>query len=148
MTLNHKHLIMNLAVSYPPKSADEVEAFLSFVIHRINMKIAKADSLVKNPHAYYCKNAGNIGVTGSGILETSHTALHTWEEDAPMKFHFDLYSCSDFELLDIINLCKTFGIIRGSYMVIDRNEDLRVIEAGVLGKDGIREDVTSERTKA
>src|ERR1700753_1935094 len=119
--LKHKQLILSLAVKYPPRDAEEVEAWLSFVIKRINMRIAKAETLLKNPQAYYCDNPSNLGVTGVGILETSHTALHVWEDESPAKMEYDLYSCSEFDVADIITMAKIFGIVSGNYFVLDRD---------------------------
>lgn len=135
--LKHKHVLINLRVTAPPRDHEEVEAFLAFLIKRVNMKIARADTLPKNPMGYYCNTLGNQGATGTGILETSHTALHTWDEESPAKFHFDLYSCSDFEVQNILTLCQCFDIIDGTYIVIDRDEDLQIAEQGIIGEDGI-----------
>lgn len=96
--LTHKHLLVNLLVTHPPRDAEEVEAFLAFLIKRVNMKIARAATLPKNPMAFYCDTLGNQGATGTGILETSHTAVHVWDEESPAKFDFDLYSCSEFDV--------------------------------------------------
>lgn len=135
--LRHKHVLINLRVTAPPRDSEEVEHFLAFLIKRVNMKIARADTLPKNPMGYYCNTLGNQGATGTGILETSHTALHTWDEESPAKFHFDLYSCSDFEVQNILTLCQCFDIIDGTYIVIDRDENLSVAEQGKIGEDGI-----------
>lgn len=134
--LRHKHLILSLSVHYPPRDSEEVEAWLSFVIKRINMKIAKASTLLKNPQAFYCENPANLGVTGVGILETSHTALHVWEDISPAKMEYDLYSCSEFDVADIITLCKPFGIISGNFYVLDRDDGIKIIQEGKLGEDG------------
>lgn len=134
--LKHKHLLVNLKVTAPPRDSEEIEAFLAFLIKRVNMKIARADSLLKNPQGYYCPTLGNQGATGTGILETSHTALHTWDEESPAKFDFDLYSCSEFEVQKVLTLCQCFDIIEGSYIVIDRATTLNIIESGTIGEDG------------
>lgn len=135
--LKHKHLIMSLHVKYPPHDAEEVEHWLAFVIKRINMKIAKAATILKNPQAYYCENPSNLGVTGTAILETSHTALHVWDAESPAKMEYDLYSCSEFDVIDIITLCKPYGIIDGTFFVLDRDNGLKILEQGKLGEDGI-----------
>lgn len=135
--LNHKHLLVNLKVAAPPRDHEEVESFLSFIIKRVNMRIAKAPTLPKNPMGYYCDTLGNQGATGTGILETSHTALHTWDEQSPAKFDFDLYSCSDFEVEKVLTLCQCFDIIEGNYIVLDRGEQIQIIEQGTIGEDGI-----------
>ncbi len=137
MSLKHKHILMNLKVGSPPRDGEEVEYFLALLIKRINMKIAKADTLAKNPQGYYCNTLGNQGATGTGILETSHTALHTWDEASPSKFDFDLYSCSDFDVEQILTMCQIFDIIEGTYVLIDRENKLTIVEEGVIGEDGV-----------
>ena len=135
--LKHKHLILALDCKYPPKDAEEMNAFISFLIKRVDMSIAKAPTLLSNPMSYYCAAPGNEGVTGVGILETSHTAIHSWDNEFPAKVQVDLYSCKEFDIPFVISLCNSFGIIRGSYLVLDRDTDLKVIEQGTLGDNGV-----------
>jgi hypothetical protein len=137
MSLKHKHLILALDVKWPPKDAVEAKHFLAFLIKRVDMAIAASPELTQNPMGYYCNLAGNEGVTAVGILETSHCALHSWNLDSPAKFQFDLYSCKEFDVPYIISLCNSFGIIGGTYLVIDRDSKLKVLEQGVLGEDGV-----------
>lgn len=134
--LKHKQLLLSLRVKYPPHDHVEVEAWLSFIIKRINMKIAKADTIPKNPMAYFCENPANLGVTGIGILETSHTAVHVWEDESPAKFEFDLYSCAEFDITDILTMSKIFGIVDGSYAVIERDNGIKIIEQGNIKENG------------
>lgn len=136
MPLKHKQLIMSLKVKYPPKDHEEVEALLSFIIKRIGMNIAHADTLPKNPMAYFCDMTGNRGVTGVGILETSHTAIHVWEEEYPAKLEFDLYSCSEFDVEHIVNMMNTFEIVEGNFYVLDRDEGLKIIDEGKILENG------------
>lgn len=135
--LKHKHLLVNLKVNAPPRDGEEVEYFLALLIKRVNMKIARADTLLKNPQGYYCNTLGNQGATGTGILETSHTALHTWDEQGPAKFDFDLYSCSEFDVQKVLNICKTFEIVGGDYVVYDRGDRIKLIEEGEIGENGV-----------
>lgn len=137
LSLKHKHVLINLKVAKPPRDGEEVEYFLAFLIKRVNMKIARSDTLAKNPQGYYCDTLGNQGATGTGILETSHTALHTWDENNPAKFDFDLYSCSDFEVENILTLCQCFDIISGNYIVLSRDDLIEVEEQGTIGEDGV-----------
>lgn len=139
MPLKHKHLIVSLTVKFPPKDNTEVEAFLSFIIKRVGMNIAQADTLPKNPMAYFCDMTGNKGVTGIGILETSHTAIHVWEEEFPAKLEFDLYSCSDFDVEHIITMMQTFDIVEGNFYILDRDEGLKIIDSGKILESGIIE---------
>ena len=111
--------------------------FLSFRIKRIDMSVAKSPELAANPIGYYCELPGNEGVTAVGILETSHCAIHSWNLDSPAKFQFDLYSCKEFDVPYIISLCNSFGIITGSFMVIDRDSILKILENGILKENGV-----------
>jgi len=137
MTLQHKHVIINLKVESPPRDSDEVEFFLAFLIKRVNMSIAKSPTLPKNPMAYYCPTIGNRGATGTGILETSHTAIHVWDEEFPATFNFDLYSCSEFEVENVLTLCQCFDILGGTFVVMERNDAIKIKETGTIGEDGI-----------
>lgn len=134
--LKHLHLILALDVKKPPKTAEEVEAFQTFLIKRVDMEVAQAPTLPKNPMAYYCDIAGNEGVTGVGILETSHTALHVWDSEYPAKMQFDLYSCKSFDVEQVVTLCNSFGIIKGTYLIIDRDTELKIVEQGTIGENG------------
>lgn len=134
--LIHKHFIANLQVAEPPRDAEELEAFISFLIKRVNMKIAKADTLPKNPMAYYCPILGNEGATGVGILETSHTVVHAWDGTHPFKMHVDLYSCSDFDIQKVLTLYDCFDIIEGNYYVFDRGDQITIAETGTIGESG------------
>lgn len=135
--LKHKHLILHLEVKRPPKSSDSAVIFLSHTIDRVDMKAAKAKTLKQNPQGYYCDLPGNEGVTAVGILETSHTVLHSWDQEYPAKIQFDLYSCKDFDIQQVVDLCQSFGILGGNYLVIDRDTDLKVIEEGVILEEGV-----------
>lgn len=134
--LKHKHLILALDCKYPPKDAEEMKAFISFLIKRVDMNIAKSTELKENPIAYYCGCPGNEGTTGVGILETSHCAIHAWDSEYPAKVQGDLYSCKEFDVPFVVSLFSSFGIIKGTYMVVDRDTELKVIEQGNLGENG------------
>jgi len=135
--LVHKQVLINLKVGSPPRDYEEVEAFIAFLIKRIDMKIAKAPSILKNPVGYTCPTLGNQGTTGVGILETSHTAIHTWTEETPCKFDLDLYSCSDFDIKEILTLCECFDILSGNYVILNRNDLIQIVETGDVVETGV-----------
>lgn len=135
--LHHKHLLLAVDCKYPPKDEKEAIYFLQFLIKRVDMAIAENATLGLNPHGYVCHLPGNEGVTATGILETSHCAIHSWNLESPAKLQLDLYSCKDFDVPQIIDLANSFVIVKGSYMVIDRDTDLKVIEQGLLGENGV-----------
>ena len=47
----------------------------------------------------------NCGVTGVGIITTSHIIIHTWN-DTKIIFQADIYSCKDFDAYQVISLLK------------------------------------------
>jgi S-adenosylmethionine/arginine decarboxylase-like enzyme len=116
-----------------------VENFLAAVIGYMGMSIAKfkdsEGNKVKNPIAYYCNTNGNRGVTGVAILETSHCAIHVWDEEFPAKVEFDIYSCSDFKPEDIIDILTAFfDPISVEYKFIDRENGLKLLSENITGK--------------
>ena len=53
---------------------------------------------IKGPFASYVNNIGNRGITGFVMIETSHIAIHIWDEPDPALVQFDVYSCADFDV--------------------------------------------------
>jgi S-adenosylmethionine/arginine decarboxylase-like enzyme len=136
--LKHKHLILAFDCFNPPAKAAEAVSFLEDIIRLVDMNIAKADTMPSNPQGYRCDLLGNEGVTAVGILETSHTVIHTWDLAETGKIQFDLYSCKEFDVQQIINFCKDrFGIRNGSYIILNRESVLEIEEKGFLGNDGV-----------
>ena len=124
--LQHKHLMISAEVSSPPMDTEEMNSFLTLLIKRIGMQIAIHPDLKGNPQSYFCDKNGNRGMTGIAILETSNVAIHTWTEDSPAKFEFDLYSCSDFEVEEILKMLDIFGLLRYNYILVDRQNGLSI----------------------
>ena len=89
--LEHKHIIIRAEVSEPITNRNKAIKFLNRIIKAIDMKA------MYGPTATYCKMPGNRGVTAFAIIETSHIALHIWDEVNPALVQLDVYSCSDFE---------------------------------------------------
>lgn len=125
--LIHKHLIVNADVKKCFQNEDSIELFISYIIDTIGMNIAKTRG--RNPNSYYCDLTGNVGHTAVGILETSHCAIHQWDDVTPHHIQFDLYSCADFDveqILDIIN--QRIGIIDADWVLLNRGGTNIVIE--------------------
>ncbi len=120
--------MISAEVNSPPADSQELDAWLILLVKRIGMQIAKADDLLKNPQSYYCDKNGNRGMTGTVILETSNCTVHTWSEDHPAKFEFDLYSCAEFNPTEVIDLIDIFGIIRYNSILIDRQNGLTIVD--------------------
>ncbi len=119
--------MISAEVKSPPSDAEELNAWLILLVKRIGMQIAAAPELIKNPQSYYCDKNGNRGMTGTVILETSNCTVHTWDEDSPSKFEFDLYSCAEFNPEEVKDLIDIFGIIRYNSLLIDRQNGLQIL---------------------
>lgn len=119
----HKHLILDGFVKCPPTNEAEAKKELAKIIEDIGMVVAKLSNDQPNPIAWYCDDPDNRGLTAGGILTTSHIVMHIWDVDHPAPFHFDLYSCSDFEVDFIVNRLNELYDFTGEVYgyLIDRN---------------------------
>lgn len=120
----HKHLIVKAYVSSSFDSVQAVKSWLINIIKAVGMDLAEVNG---NPLAYYCTDKGNTGFTGTAILETSHTAVHTWDEFSPNTVQFDLYSCSEFTPERVFGFLEELGIEYAEYYFIDREEMPNII---------------------
>jgi len=78
---------------------------------------------VTPPQAAYVHDEGNVGLTGSINLATSHIAFHVWEETGLLML--DVYSCKDFDpivVLEFLDSLFTFTDVDAE--IIDRDHML------------------------
>jgi S-adenosylmethionine/arginine decarboxylase-like enzyme len=115
-SLYHKHIMIRAYVKKPLIDVDETNEWFHELVGKVGMEVA-----VPAKSAYVTRE-GNEGITGSVNLCTSHSSIHVWDQESPAKIEFDLYSCSDFDLITILEHidCK-MGLIRYHSMTIDRN---------------------------
>ena len=115
---NHLHLLVKGYVMNPPKDIKLVDNFLLDLVDRVRMKV------VAGPSSIYVNEPGNEGATGTVTLATSHAAIHIWDANVPSMFQFDLYSCSEFTPIEVINCISDHFVLKNaSYVFIDRNDD-------------------------
>lgn len=98
--LVHKHLIIRADVSKPLVNKNKSIKFLRRLIKTIDMKA------MYGPTASYCKMPGNRGVTAFAIIETSHIAMHIWDEPNPALVQLDVYTCAEMDPNSVIELFK------------------------------------------
>lgn len=121
--LVHKHLLVKSHVLRPPTSAAECIEWLGRLVKHVGMEI------LHGPHAIYCDKEGNEGVTGIVVLSTSHSAIHVWDREEPHAvIHFDLYSCADFTVQQVMELFNEFEPMDASYKFLDRDTGFTVLE--------------------
>jgi len=128
--LIHKHLIVRAEVNNPPKDVDKLTEWLKDFIVSINMKI------MLGPYVAYCNNEGNRGITGVAVIETSHIAIHVWDEPVPALMQLDVYSCAEFNPYLIADkLKKDFDVVKLDYKFLNRETGLKPIR---LNKEYIK----------
>jgi S-adenosylmethionine/arginine decarboxylase-like enzyme len=120
----HHHLIVRAEILIPPRKSDIdfITRWLDTLISDINMNI------LEGPIAIYCEKEGNRGMTAFAIIDTSHIALHTWDEESPGMMQLDVYSCAPFNLDNIIDSLAIFAPVHIDYKFLDRTDNFIVIK--------------------
>ena len=121
MTQQHKHLIVRADIGWCPQEEDlnKISDWIRSLIKKIDMK------LLAGPYTTYVNQKGNKGMTSVAIIETSHIALHIWDEESPGLMQLDVYSCADFNppvVFDKVN--ELFQTIKMEYKFLDREKEL------------------------
>ena len=125
--LVHKHLIIRAEALNPPTDTIYLTNWFKEFIESINMKI------MLGPYVAYCNNEGNRGITGVAVIETSHIAIHVWDEPVPALVQFDVYSCADFDPYKIAEKIKQdFDVVKIDYKFLNRETGLVDISGGLL----------------
>jgi len=116
----HQHIIIKAYVTNPPMSEKSLEDWFYELVSEIKMKVCIP------PRARYVNTVGNRRVTGICGIETSHVALHCWDELTPAMIQMDVYSCAPFHKNQILKQLEKFGLVKYELMEIDRNKSFIV----------------------
>ncbi len=121
--VRHQHLIVRAEISNPPFAGDTlaIQDWFRKLIDKMGMKI------MFGPHAEYCHVEGNRGMTAIAIIETSHLAMHTWDECGPSIMQLDVYTCSDLVIDDVFEMLETFQPSKVEYKFLDREHGLTLV---------------------
>jgi len=133
--LAHKHLIIRAEVEKPIVETNVAIDWMKRLINDIGMKITEHGG----PYADYVKKEGNCGIAAVAIIETSHVGLHLWDQEDPPLAQIDVYSCSEFEVRDIIPCVNEMGPTKIWYKFLDRENCLQEIDNSfrdLTGLDG------------
>lgn len=115
MIRQHHHLIIRGLCNNPPTDKTYIENWMIGVTKASNMNI------LSGPFTAYVPDNFNKGWTGIAIIEFSHIALHIWEDESLIEF--DMFSCKEFSLDDIMNEVKKFDPYKLSIQFIDRDSN-------------------------
>jgi len=118
MALVHKHLIVRAEVGAPPKDRNWLHGWLNNLVSSIGMKVCQG------PIVSYIDVPGNRGLTGVVIIETSHIAIHVWDECNPGLIQLDVYTCGPFDPQVIFNELKVFEPVKVEFKYLDRENGL------------------------
>lgn len=124
--LEHKHLIVRAELNNPPNCTTAIEAWMKKLVKQIDMNI------LMGPYSVYSDMVGNRGLTAVTIIETSHIALHVWDEVEPALAQLDVYTCSALNIEDVFEAMNEWEPVKVEYKYIDRENQLTLIEKRVI----------------
>ena len=119
--LEHKHLIVRAEINNPPYSPNDIKQWMRDLVDTIGMNI------LMGPYAVYSDMEGNTGLTAVTIIETSHIAMHVWDEVSPALMQLDVYTCSTLDINDVFAAVQVFEPTKVEYKYIDREHDLTLL---------------------
>ena len=117
----HKHLIIRAEVNHPITSEKELKRWLRKIVKKIDMKI------IKGPYASYVSKEGNRGITGIVMIETSHIAIHVWDEMSPALVQCDVYSCANFSSNEVLAEFLNMEVTKIDHIMLDRADGIKTI---------------------
>ena len=117
----HKHLIIRAEVNSPISTEKEIKKWLRNVVKKIDMKI------IKGPYASYVTKDGNRGITGVVMIETSHIAIHVWDEERPALVQCDVYSCDEFSSNEVLAEFLPMDVTKIDHILLDRASEINVV---------------------
>lgn len=124
--LEHKHLIVRAELNNPPKCAEAIQDWMKSLVDQIDMKI------LMGPYAVYSDMVGNRGLTAVTIIETSHIAMHVWDECEPAMMQLDVYTCSTLNIQDVFKAIEIFEPVKTEFKYIDRENELVLLDKGLI----------------
>ena len=112
----HKHIILRAYVKNPPKTEHQLSSWCRDVISCVGMNV------ISGPHVVYSDMEDNEGFTAVAVLDFSHLSIHTWDKVDPSLIEFDLFSCKDFDIQNVLDKLNEFDIITYSKLIVDRDD--------------------------
>ena len=125
----HKHLIIRAEVKSPIATEKGIRKWLRTLVNKIDMKI------IKGPYASYVSKEGNRGITGVVMIETSHIAIHIWDEELPALVQCDVYSCAEFSIGEVLRHFVVMEPVTIEHMFLDRGKTIDVRNKEILNVD-------------
>ena len=121
----HQHLLIKCWVTNPPKKEELLNKWFTYLVETVGMKV------VAGPTSVYVSDPGNEGLTGTVTLATSHASIHIWDNAEPPMVQFDIYSCKEFTLEQVMKCFEPWGLINAEWVMIDRNNAPTITSEGI-----------------
>jgi len=118
--VKHNHIVVRAEVNKAPKDIRFIKKWIRKLIKAIGMK------MLGQPMAHYVNDKGNKGLTCLAILNTSHIAVHTWDETDPALLQLDVYSCGILDKKIVFEHLQQFEPKEINYVTIDREKSIRI----------------------
>lgn len=120
----HNHMLVR-GHTYNPPAENELKAWMINLVNKLDMKI------LQGPFVSYVDVEGNKGITAVVMIETSHIAIHMWDEQSPALVQFDVYTCGELDIDTVIEELEGIGVDAaiGKYMIINREDTFHIVEA-------------------
>ena len=122
--LQHKHLLVRAEVKNPPTDPEMIKEWFRNLIKDIDMK------LLMGPISTYVDVPGNKGLTCVAIIETSHIAMHVWDEQDPGLMQLDVYTCGEMHPEKVFAAIEQFNPIKVDYKYLDREHGFKELGNG------------------
>jgi S-adenosylmethionine/arginine decarboxylase-like enzyme len=122
--IKHHHFIGRFEVTKPPLGGEDayLRDWMAKLIKSQGMNI------LSGPHVAYVDKGGNRGLTGVAIIETSHVAVHIWDETSPALVQLDFYTCGTLDKDAILRAITPWGVVKDAFLVLDRERDVVALE--------------------
>lgn len=123
MPLHNQILVNGYSTNPIVKDEGFIHKWMIDLVSDIGMKI------IQGPYVSYVKKEGNRGLTCVVMIETSHIALHIWDEPDPAQIQFDLYTCSTLPVGKVLkNLEEKLGLEKYNYLVLERSKGFEIVK--------------------
>ena len=83
--------------------------------------------IIKGPYAGYVTKEGNRGITGVVMIETSHIAIHIWDEESPALVQCDVYSCAEFSMNEVLAEFVDMEVVKIDHILLDRADEIKLM---------------------
>lgn len=121
----HNHLLINAKTSFPPRSKRKLKKWLKQLVHDIGMH------RIAGPFVHYVDKPGNKGLTAVVMIETSHIAIHIWDEPIPAHVQFDIYTCSGLDVdKTLLEIVANLQITQIDWVFYDRENGFKEVARG------------------